>query len=284
VGGGRAWFRSAALGARLDALTTHEPLRTSIAAELGSLAEAVRAAAAPEAVTLPPGMIVGAHFAIEGVLGRGGMGVVYRARDRRLDRRVALKLDLRGADLTRLQREATALARLAHPNVVTIFEVGEHDGAGFVAMELCTGGSVRGWLAAAPHRWFEVLDVFAAAGRGLAAAHAAGLVHRDIKPDNLLLGDDGRARVADFGLARAVTGLTSPGASVATGDVPTIANGGSATAPGVMPPGPSHPSGSSDRLTETGAIVGTPGYMAPEQFTGGLVDPRADQFAFPVAP
>jgi tetratricopeptide (TPR) repeat protein/tRNA A-37 threonylcarbamoyl transferase component Bud32 len=264
-------------------LTDPDPLRTSIAAELGSLAEAARAVASPEAVALPAGVVIGEHFELEGVLGRGGMGVVYRARDRRLDRRVALKLELRGADLARVQREATALARLAHPNVVTIYEVGEHAGAGFVAMELCPGGSVRAWLAAAPRPWRAILDVFVAAGRGLAAAHAAGLVHRDIKPDNLLLGDDGRTRVADFGLARDAAGLISPGGGAAAIDAATVVGGSADTAHAPTLPSPSQPSGGSDRLTQTGAMVGTPRYMAPEQFAGGVVDARADQFAFAVA-
>jgi serine/threonine protein kinase len=265
-------------------LADPDPLRASIAAELGSMAELARAVASPDPVTLPPGVVVGDHFVVEGVLGRGGMGVVYRARDRRLERWVALKLDLRGADLARVQREASALARLAHPNVVTIYEIGEHDGAGFVAMELCTGGSVRTWLAAGGRPWRAILAVFLAAGRGLAAAHAAGLVHRDIKPDNLLLGDDGRPRVADFGLARDAAGLTTVGGSGATtgAEVDTVAGGGPDPAHAVTMPSPAPRSGS-DRLTETGAIVGTPRYMAPEQFAGGVLGAAVDQFAFAVA-
>ncbi|MBK9030836.1 MAG: serine/threonine protein kinase [Myxococcales bacterium] len=265
-------------------MAADEPLRTSIAAELGSVADLARALVAPaRRPLLPPGTIVGAHFELEGVLGQGGMGVVYRARDRRLDRRVALKLDLRGADLARVQREATALARLAHPNVVTLHEIGAHDGAAFVAMELCGGGSVRSWLAAQPRPWRAILDVFLAAGRGLAAAHAAGLVHRDVKPDNLLLGDDGRVRVADFGLARDAVGLTSPGGAVPADPEATTVDG-RARGP-VAPPSADAPDDASvsDRLTQTGAMVGTPRYMAPEQLAGGVLDARVDQFAFAVA-
>ena len=175
-----------------------DPLRPSVAADLGSLAGVFAAGRAPR---LEPGTTIGGHFEIEEVLGQGGMGTVYRARDTRLGRAVALKLDLRGGDLTRAQREAEALARLAHPNVVTIYEVGPHDGGTFVAMELCEGGTARTWLAERRGDDREVLRVYLEAGRGLAAAHAAGLVHRDVKPDNILVGGDGRARIGDFGLA-----------------------------------------------------------------------------------
>ena len=134
--------------------------------------------------------------------------------------------------------------------------------------------------AAAPRPWRAILDVFVAAGRGLAAAHAAGLVHRDIKPDNLLLGDDGRTRVADFGLARDAAGLVSPGGGAAALDAATVVGGSADTAHAPTLPSPSHPSGGSDRLTQTGAMVGTPRYMAPEQHQREAVDARTDQWAF----
>jgi tRNA A-37 threonylcarbamoyl transferase component Bud32/tetratricopeptide (TPR) repeat protein len=185
----------------LSQVTNDERFRTSVAEDLGSDADILRDVARPELPVLPPGTLVADQFEIESLLGRGGMGAVYRARDRSLGRHVALKLGLHGTDVSRLSREATALARLAHPNVVTIYEIGTHDGAPFVVMELCGGGTARAWLAQ-PRTWRAIVELFVAAGRGLAAAHAAGIVHGDIKPDNILVGDDGRPRIADFGLAR----------------------------------------------------------------------------------
>jgi serine/threonine protein kinase len=174
-------------------------------ADLGSAASELRAmAAAPPAPALAPGQRVAGKYRVERVLGRGGMGVVYLARDERLGREVALKLGRaidRGA-LVRLEREARLLASISHPNVVTVYEVGEADGRLFLAMEHVPGGTARTWCAADGRTPREVIALYAAAGDGLAAAHAAGLVHRDFKPDNVLVGDDGRPRVADFGIAR----------------------------------------------------------------------------------
>jgi predicted Ser/Thr protein kinase len=193
-------------------------------------------------------------------LGAGGMGVVYSAYDDELDRKVAIKLvreDRAGGPTARqrLRREAQAAAKLSHPNVVSVFEVGEHDGRLFIAMEFVRGRTLRDWLAAAPRDWRAIRDVFVQAAAGLAAAHAEGLVHRDFKPDNVMLGDDGRVRVVDFGLA-------------AFDD--TVASGETITD---EPPMPS-------RLTVTGELVGTPAYMAPEQRHGEIVDARSDQFSF----
>jgi hypothetical protein len=190
------------------------------------------------------------RFVVEGAIGAGGMGRVVAAYDPVLDRRIALKL-LRAGDTAgdaRLLREAQAMARLAHPNVVAVHEAGAADGRVYLAMELVDGGTLRGWLAA-PRGWRDIRDRFVEAGRGLAAAHDAGMVHRDFKPDNVLVGRDGRARVTDFGLVRA-----------APTDAPV------APAPGV-----------------TSAVAGTPRYMAPEQHRGQPADARADQFAFCVA-
>ncbi|WP_164007014.1 serine/threonine-protein kinase [Pyxidicoccus trucidator] len=203
------------------------------------------------------------------VLGQGGMGVVYAAYDPDLDRKVALKL-LRvlgkGADLeearARLLREAQAMARISHPNVIPVFEAGPWDGQVYVAMELVDGGTLRDWTEAKPRSWREVLDTYLAAGRGLVAAHAAGLVHRDFKPANVLVGRDGRVCVTDFGLARAV-GDTSPDDARAVLPPPTQGLSRALFEP----------------LTLSGMVMGTPAYMSPEQFRGEA-DARSDQFSF----
>jgi tetratricopeptide (TPR) repeat protein len=202
------------------------------------------------------------------------MGVVYTAYDPDLDRKVAIKLLRPGFDgrrpsvgTTRLLREAQALARLTHPNVVAIHDVGTHDGAVFLAMEFVDGETLGAWMAGEPCPWREVRRRFLAAGRGLAAAHAAGLVHRDFKPDNVLLGSDGRIRVADFGIARA-------GEEERTGSSPFGSDALETASKSTGPPA---------NLTRTGAVVGTPAYMAPEQQFGVAVGPNADQFSFCVA-
>ncbi len=166
---------------------------------------------APEAgAVLPRGTRVGA-YEIERPLDAGGMGLVYVATDTRLQRRVALKgvRERRAARRDELLREATAMAKLAHPNVVHVFDVIEAHGQTFLAMELVVGSSVRRWLEAEPRTAKQIVDVFVQAGRGVAAAHAAGLVHRDIKPANMLVGEDGRVRITDFGIA----GSSDEGAS-----------------------------------------------------------------------
>ncbi|HEX7840813.1 MAG TPA: serine/threonine-protein kinase, partial [Kofleriaceae bacterium] len=193
------------------------------------------------------------------VLGAGAMGVVYRAHDPELDRSVAIKL-VRGNSASpssglRLLREAQAMARLRHPNVLPIFDVGPADSAVFVAMPLLEGGTLRSWMDDRSRSFDAILDRFVAAGRGLAAAHAAGLVHRDFKPDNVLLGAGGEVHVADFGLARLVDDDLTPN------------------------PGPASSGGG----TQAGAVLGTPAYMAPEQLRGLASDARADQFSFCVS-
>ncbi|NVB83669.1 MAG: protein kinase [Kofleriaceae bacterium] len=149
-------------------------------------------------------------------LGAGGMGVVYAAYDPELDRKVAVKVLRRARAGEELKAEARAVARLAHPNVIAVHDVGEADGELYVAMEYVDGASVREWLKAAPRTTDEILDVFVQAGRGLAAAHRAGLVHRDIKPSNIVVGADGRARVVDFGLARALEHEPEPSVPAGT--------------------------------------------------------------------
>ena len=216
-----------------------------------SLDAVLREAVAAPAVLLPDA-VIGEHYQIERVLGMGGMGTVYLARDLDLGRAVAIKVHRMATDSSRLHREAVAMARLAHPNVVTVFEVGDYEGHPFVAMEYIEGDTLRAWSVAGGRTGAEVLDVLLEAGTGLAAAHDAELVHRDVKPDNILIGRDGRVRIGDFGLAQAAD----------------------AGAPLQVP---------IDGETATGTVVGTPAYMAPEQIDGGTVDARSDQFAFCVA-
>jgi tetratricopeptide (TPR) repeat protein/predicted Ser/Thr protein kinase len=218
-----------------------------------------------------PGMTIGRYLLLSEV-GSGGMGLVMAAYDRELDRRVALKLLRPGISRSgeaRMRREAQALAQLQHPSVVTVYEVGSIDGQPFIAMEYVDGLTFDAWAADHRGQWRRIVEVAIEAGRGLAAAHAAGLVHRDVKPSNILVGHDGRVCVADFGIA------TPTGRSLDSD---------------VMPPEVSELGASSaawphrsEALTEAGAVVGTPAYMAPEQHRGEPVDARSDQFAFCVA-
>ncbi len=221
----------------------------------------VAAALAADTPLAGEAAMIGRYQLLEPI-GAGAMGVVFAAYDPELDRKVAVKVLRRdrGGDggrvlEQRLVGEARALAKLAHPNVIAAYEVGRHDGEVFLAMEMVTGSTLTHWLAAEPRPRREVIAAFLQAGLGLAAAHDAGIIHRDFKPDNVLVGDDGRLRVTDFGLA---SGGLSSGAS---------------------------PSGVLDEvaLTRTGALAGTPAYMAPEQLEGASASPRSDQFAFAVA-
>jgi tetratricopeptide (TPR) repeat protein/predicted Ser/Thr protein kinase len=214
---------------------------------------------------LERGRSVGRYMLLDR-LGAGGMGVVYSAYDPELNRKVALKM-LRVSTArsqesqTRMLREAQAMARLQHPNVLAVFDAGTFGEEVFIAMELVEGSTLTQWLAAGKRSWSEVLRVFLSAGRGLAAAHAAGLIHRDFKPDNVLIRKDGRVSVTDFGLARDV-GAAEAMALPAQGVVIVK---------------------SEEQLTRTGALLGTPAYMAPEQFLQGAVDARTDQFSFCVS-
>ncbi len=155
---------------------------------------------------LLPGARVGRYQVLRAV-GRGGMGEVYAAYHPDLDRRIALKVvqglgSGTGEQRMRLLREARAIARLSHPNVVTVYDAGTFGDRVFIAMELISGRTIDRWLRDEPRTWQQILDVFVAAGRGLAAAHAAGIVHRDFKPQNVMIANDGGVRVMDFGLAR----------------------------------------------------------------------------------
>jgi len=208
-----------------------------------------------------PGTAIG-RFRVLAKLGSGGMGVVFAAYDPKLDRKVAIKV-LRhrrnaptSAEARRIEIEAQAMARLAHPNVVTVYEIDQSGDRPFVAMELIDGSTLRRWLNERPRPWREIVKMFVAAGQGLAAAHAAGLVHRDFKPDNVLIGQDGRPRVSDFGLVRTLVSDDASSSELARSDGELAA----------------HVRGS-----------GTPGYMSPEQWTGQPLDARSDQFSFCVA-
>jgi serine/threonine protein kinase len=282
--------------------------------------------------TLPRGATIG-RYVVLGLVGRGGMGEVYAAYDPELDRKVAVKVlrvkpgngVSRNEGRQRTLREAQAIARLSHPNVVVVFDVGTLQEQVFIAMEFVEGNTVTYWLQAAPRNWQDVLKVFMAAGRGLAAAHAKGLVHRDFKPDNVMVGRDNQVRVMDFGLARQVTEKSAAADNAASGDKsgPVTASERSghgerdrASTPAMLAAAAladrdgvpdvnvdvpdtvvlSGPTASIDapphataagmfevQLTRTGAMMGTPAYMAPEQFLGSATDARTDQFSFCVA-
>ncbi|MEM6991076.1 MAG: protein kinase [Myxococcota bacterium] len=190
------------------------------------------------------------RYCVLAEVGRGAMGIVYAAYDPKLDRKVAIKL-LRerpgGAALSEMIGEAQTLARMNHPNVVQVYDVGEHGESVFMAMEFVVGRSVREWTASEPRSADEIVDVFARAAEGLAAAHDAGVVHRDIKPDNLMVADSGRVLVMDFGLAVRRSTDDSPDSVVAT------------------------------------HAAGTPAYMSPEQLRGAPLSASSDQFSFCVA-
>ncbi|MDI1436576.1 protein kinase domain-containing protein [Polyangium sorediatum] len=227
------------------------------------VAAALRASGA--AAPAPPALVqrgtaIGRYLVVERV-GVGAMGQVFAAYDPELDRKVALKL-LRFSSRpfaeeeqrrARLAREAQTLARLSHPNVVTVFDVGTWEQQAFIALEFVPGGSARVWATREPRAWREIVRLWIQVGRGLAAAHAAGVVHRDLKPDNVLVRADGRAQVTDFGLAAETTLRDEAAAPTALA------------------------------LTETGALLGTPVYMAPDQLEGAPATEASDQFAFCVS-
>jgi serine/threonine protein kinase len=247
--------------AHLDACEACRALVAEVARSLASSAEADGGGARG----LDPGTLVAGRYAVRRVIGAGAMGVVYEAHDRELHRRVALKLVRPSGDdasrerlRARVRREARAMARLSHPNVVAVYDVGTHAEAVFVTMELVDGTTLSEALAHRRHGWRQVLDLFRQAGEGLEAAHAAGIVHRDFKPDNVLVGTDGRAKVSDFGIARAERATSLPVAE--STDV----------------------AGASS-LHSTTRAAGTPAYMAPEQMRGEETGVQADVFSFCVA-
>jgi tetratricopeptide (TPR) repeat protein/predicted Ser/Thr protein kinase len=233
-----------------------DPARCSVSADtLG------RSPASIPAMTR--GEQIGRYVLLECV-GRGGMGVVWSAYDPKLDRRIAIKLlrtdpGLASESADRLLHEAQSMARLAHPNVVGVHDVGTVGEQVFIAMEFVEGHTLREWLREAPRAVPEIVARFLAAGRGLAAAHDRGVVHRDFKPDNVLCSREGRVYVTDFGLAHRHADVPEPVSREEIGARPL------------------------ERITRTGAFVGTPAYMAPEQFAGARSDARSDQFSFCVA-
>ena len=211
----------------------------------------------PIVAPLGPGDRVG-RYEVQARVGQGGMGEVYRALDPGLDRMVAIKLVHGRAaadpdEQRALLAEAQALARLSHPNVVGVYDAGTHEARVFLAMELVEGKTLQRWLhGGARPEWRDIVDVFIAAGRGLLAAHEAGIVHGDFKPTNVMIGSDGRPRVFDFGLAQAI------GSSAATDR-------------------------SGEHLGPDAMVRGTPAFMAPEQMAGEPLTPASDQFSFCVA-
>jgi Tol biopolymer transport system component len=209
-------------------------------------------------VTLAAGTRL-ASYEILAPLGKGGMGEVYRARDSKLAREVAIKvlpsaLAEDAARLTRFEKEARTASALNHPNIVTIYEIGEADGVSFIAMELVSGRTLRELMVPGPIPMKKLLPMAAQVADGLAKAHAAGVVHRDLKPENLMVTKDGFVKILDFGLAKLI-----PGAFDSSGgtSLPTMTRG-----------------------TEEGTVLGTVGYMSPEQASGLAVEFRSDQFAF----
>ena len=241
------------------------------------------ASRAPERRPLPAlerGTTVGRYVILDRI-GHGGMGIVYRAYDPDLDRRIALKLvrAISKDTTARLIREGQALAKVSHPNIVQVFDVGVFGDTVFIAMELVEGKTLMAWVKETRREWRDILGHLLDAGRGLAAAHDANLVHRDFKPQNVMIGLDGRVRVLDFGVARRAVWTAEAslppddedddeseddvGSDESTAPVASIAPAG---LPRIVP----------SRLT------GTWGYMAPEQRTRGVLDARADQFAFAV--
>ncbi|HWN70910.1 MAG TPA: serine/threonine-protein kinase, partial [Haliangium sp.] len=261
--GGAPWLTPAtqSMGAALDDATIPEPGEPGHSGEPGHLGADL---------PMPTGSERIGRFRVLDRLGAGGMGVVYAAYDDKLDRKIAIKImhsreDDQGHTALRLRREAQAMARLSHPNVVQVFEVGEYRDSLFLAMEFVRGQTLDDWLREAPRSWRDIVNMHAQAGQGLAAAHRAGLIHRDYKPSNVIVSQDGRARVLDFGLVR--QGDTSERAATAKPLAERI------SLPDIL----------DHALTLEGTVVGTPHYMPPEQMTGQPVDARGDQFSFCVA-
>ncbi len=226
-------------------------LREETPAKVPSEPEVVQGVVEQTAWSLPD------RYQLISLLGRGAMGAVFLAEDRTLRRKVALKMmrpqrygeALAEGSQERFMREARNMAQVSHRNVVAVHDYGYHEGHAFIAMEYIEGQSLREWLASATRTVAEIVAILREAGEGLVAAHAAGLIHRDFKADNVLVGSDGRVLISDFGLSRDDEGSEA-------GRDPTV------------------------KLTKTGVLIGTPRYMAPEQHVGGVADEASDQYAY----
>ena len=232
---------------------------------------------------LKKGDTLGRYLVLE-QLGAGAMGVVYAAYDPELDRKIAIKIlrphegkGDRARRQERLVREAKAMAKLSHPNVGAIYDVGVHGDQVFLAMEFLSGGTLRDWVTAKKRPWREIVKMFIEVGKGLAGAHAEGLIHRDFKPDNVLIDKNGVPKVVDFGLVRLTSAALdqSTTGSIDADTADTIEDGEVSVLPVAKT--------ALAALTRTGALTGTPAYMAPEQFLGKAIDARTDQFAFCIA-
>ena len=257
--------------------------------------ESTQTAGAPAAGKMPElgrGTCIGRYVIVDR-LGHGGMGVVYRAYDPDLDRRVALKLvrDLSDEATARIILEAQALAKVSHPNIVQVFDVGTFADTVFIAMELIEGRTLSQWHKGERPDWRDTLAHLIEAGRGLAAAHAAGLIHRDFKPNNAIVGGDGRVRVLDFGLARVTGGSTSSDKLEESSPFSSrLRSGGTSTASTALEiperridlDGDTEEDPAGLPRVLASRVIGTPVYMAPEQRRRGVIDARADQFAFAV--
>jgi serine/threonine protein kinase len=226
-------------------------------------AEGAESLGEPPVSRLRPGEIVD-RYVVEALLGSGGMAEVYRARDQRLGRAVALKLvrpvregEMCGSLCSLLMREARTLAKLSNPSILTVHDVGEHHGCVYLAMELIEGSTLRDW-AANVESWRERLRILLETGNALGAAHAAKVVHRDVKPENILVRHSGGVVVSDFGVARSLADLDDQGHQCGCAGGATI------------------------RVDLEGKVVGTPHYMSPEQHQGLAADSRSDQFSFAV--
>ncbi len=241
-----------------------QPERMSIISGTEDTVVGTAGASEPPGSRLRPGDVIG-RYAVTELLGSGGMAEVYRARDVRLGRDVALKVVRAvktdgaacGSLCSLLMKEAQTMARLSHPGLVGIHDVGEHDGCVFIAMELVLGVTLRAWARGVPE-WRERFRVLLLAGRALEAAHSARVVHRDVKPDNVLVERGGRVLVSDFGLARNLADLDDAGYACGCAGGATV------------------------RVLLDGKVIGTPHYMAPEQLEGRAADARTDQFGFAV--
>ncbi|MCA9662865.1 MAG: serine/threonine protein kinase, partial [Myxococcales bacterium] len=235
---------------------------------------------------LPEGARIG-RYVVQRHIGSGGMGSVYLAHDSKLRRSVALKLLHPSTDVPRrrerrrrrLLREAHGLARLSHPNVVQVHDVDTHGEHLFLVMDYVEGCTLKEWLEAGPRSWQEILEVFRQAGEGLAAAHSAGMIHRDFKPSNVLISADGRALVIDFGLVRVDDLTTSTEERDAITEDANYVDSADydAFAAEVSGPGPN------DDLTAPGAVLGTLAYIPPEIFGGASADARSDVYSFCVS-